>query len=173
MMTRLNTWDYMGGGAIRKGLWSYVNLRQKIADLRYARSSKETERFTPSEISPTARTRKPGAHQHHSNHALSRPQNHYTSRPRPRNIYRPAYLPAASEMEIWLPELSHDFLLEPTPFLVLCSTFHLGLVMNSSSIIRPYGIWRICSFNLYFGTTFLELSVLSFRYTLYCIFGAC
>ncbi|PQE18125.1 hypothetical protein CJF31_00007964 [Rutstroemia sp. NJR-2017a BVV2] len=37
--------------------------------------------------------------------------------PRLRDVYRPAYIPAASEMEIWILELWKDFLLEPTPYL--------------------------------------------------------
>ncbi|KAA8567830.1 hypothetical protein EYC84_008285 [Monilinia fructicola] len=39
-----------GTHIVRKGLWSYVNMQQKVAGLSYARSSKVTKQISPRDV---------------------------------------------------------------------------------------------------------------------------
>lgn len=132
---------------IKRGLRIYVHMRQKVAVLNYTRSSKEAERFiTPNTSSTKTVARIPRSRLHHpqsakSHYTKSRPRNEYPLHPRLRDVYRPVYLPAASEMEIWLIDLWKDFLLEPTPYLVISATFYLGIFMMSLQYYQT--IWNI------------------------------
>ncbi|KAF7935660.1 hypothetical protein EAE99_002640 [Botrytis elliptica] len=117
---------------MEKGLRSYVRMRQKVAVSSHAKSSQEEERFTSPETSSAAIMAQISRSQYHSQPAKfpptePRPQNSHPSRPRLRDVYRPVHLAEASEMEIWLIDLWKDFLLEPTPYLVLSATLYLGL----------------------------------------------
>lgn len=108
-------------------------MRQKVVVSSHAKSSQERKRFISPEISSAATMAQiSGSRRHYSETAKfsvteRRPQNDYPSRPRLRDVYRPVHLAAASETEIWLMELWKDFLLEPTPYLVLSATLYLGL----------------------------------------------
>ncbi|KAF7881736.1 uncharacterized protein EAF02_006424 [Botrytis sinoallii] len=117
---------------MEKGLRSYVRMRQKVAVSSHAKSSQEKERFTSPEISSAAIMAQISGSQYHSQPAKFPPteprsQKSHPSRPRLRDVYRPVHLAEASEMEIWLIDLWKDFLLEPTPYLVLSATLYLGL----------------------------------------------
>lgn len=143
----------LGVRTIEKGLRGYVQIRQKVAVLCHTESLEKRARFTTHEISPTTLiTRNPTPRRCHSKptkfHTVSRPHHQYHSRPRFRDVYRPTCIPAASEMEIWMVELWKDFLLEPTPYLVISATFYLGLFLISLQYYPT--IWNIAYFLIQF-----------------------
>jgi hypothetical protein len=153
-----------GAQIIKRGLLRYVSMRQKAALSKHKRSRQRRFAMSDSVTNIHIQYQPPSAimadpatkvHLYHPqpvkfHHTAPRsrprpePRSKHLPTPRLRDVYRPAYIPAASEMEIWILELWKDFLLEPTPYLVISASLYLGIFIL---FIQYYPtIWNIAYF---------------------------
>lgn len=135
---------------IKSGLRKYVRIRQTIVKIKYRRDrKKERSRQRP----PYFRRPSTGLpsyrpwnfrHKHPYTPCLHQSQS-CQSTPQDDVLESPG---EASELETWMMELWHDFLIEPTPYLVASAMVYLGAIVI---FIQYYLlIWRIICFSFKF-----------------------
>jgi hypothetical protein len=129
-----------GGGMrlIRKGIRRYVR----------ARITGTNSRSRGASISNPQRT-------------STEPTNHPTVFRYARALSRiedvPSLVLEMPDFELWINELWHDFLIEPTPYLVASAILYLGSVLLLAQYYEA--VWRLCSFFFHFIPYDDELSL--------------
>jgi len=75
-------------------------------------------------------------------------QFHHTDTPPSQSLPQPLTNLEIPDFELWFSELWHDFLIEPTPYLVASAICYLGGVLV---LVQYYVvIWRVCCFLMWF-----------------------
>ena len=77
--------------------------------------------------------------------------------PLPRIEDIPSLVLEMSNFELWINELWHDFLIEPTPYLVASAILYLGGVLLLAQYYEA--VWRLCYFFFHFLPYDDELSL--------------